>query len=248
MASFDPMQTSARPTPLPPIASIPKMYGWIAAGFVVLALVPTLWPQIDIAAAELLAGPHKVLDAGQWPWVVWINAYIPTVFRFMVLLAAAGWLISSLTRLGKPWRMHFAFLALAGILGPGAVVNHVFKDNWQRARPYEVTQFGGPQQFTRAGVITDQCNNNCSFVSGHVACGFFLISVLLIHRKRAGRWAGAGILAGLVIGFARMSDVAHWLSDVLWACPITLLSSALVWKGLQFIYPAQSTPEQGTMH
>ncbi|MDZ7920812.1 phosphatase PAP2 family protein [Rhodoferax sp.] len=131
-----------------------------------------------------------------------------------------------------------AFVVLAGALGPGLVVNSVFKDHWQRARPYQVQEFGGTQQFTRAAVITDQCNNNCSFVSGHVACGFFLVSLMLIDRKRRKAWGFAGVSAGLTIGFARMADGAHWLSDVLWASPITLMTSWLVWKVLVRVYRA----------
>jgi membrane-associated PAP2 superfamily phosphatase len=58
----------------------------------------------------------------------------------------------------------------------------------------------------------------------------FLISIGLVHRRRQRVWATVGVAAGLVIGFARMADVAHWLSDVLWAFPITLVTSWLVWK------------------
>jgi lipid A 4'-phosphatase len=121
------------------------------------------------------------------------------------------------------------------------VVNWGFKENWQRARPYQVENFGGQQKFSRATVMSDQCNNNCSFVSGHVACGVFLISLGLVHRRRQRRWAVAGVASGLVIGFARMADVAHWLSDVLWAFPITLLTSWLVWKGLLLLYRKPSS-------
>ncbi len=225
----------------------PTLFWAIIIIFILLALVPTAWPDIDLAAAGLFAGVNPWLDAGQWPWVVWINAYIPTVFRLMVLGAFAGWLFTSVTRYGKRWRLHLAFLALAGTLGPGAVVNHVFKDNWQRARPYQVEQFGGARLFTRAGAITNQCESNCSFVSGHVACGFFFVSLMLLNRKRKLVWAAAGIASGLLIGFARMSDVAHWLSDVLWACPITLLCSWIVWKLLLLFYKQPELSDRGTM-
>lgn len=86
--------------------------------------------------------------------------------------------------------------------------------------------------------MTDQCNNNCSFVSGHVACGIFFVSLMLVQRRRALAWATSGVLAGLVIGFARMADGAHWLSDVLWACPITLVCSWVVWKLLIRLTPS----------
>ena len=244
------MQTafSSEVVTYPAHAKTPLLFWAVIALFVALALIPTVWTDVDVAAAGLFAGPGKQLDAGQWPWVVWINAQIPTVFRYLVLAAFAGWLFTSATRYGKQWRLPLAFVALAGTLGPGAVVNHIFKDNWQRARPYQVEQFGGPQQFTRAAVITNQCDNNCSFVSGHVACGFFFASLMLIHRRRRVAWAVTGVTAGLVIGFARMADVAHWLSDVLWACPITLLSSWIVWKLLLLCYKPPALSDQSPTH
>ncbi len=137
-----------------------------------------------------------------------------------------------------PWLLMSGpvIVVCAGIAGPGAVVNLGFKENWQRARPYQVEIFGGTQQFTRATVITDQCDNNCSFVSGHVACGFFFCSLMLIQARRRTWWLIAGTGAGLAIGFSRMSAVAHWFSDVLWAGPITLMTSWLVWKILSRLY------------
>jgi lipid A 4'-phosphatase len=90
--------------------------------------------------------------------------------------------------------------------------------------------------FTRAGLITDQCNNNCSFVSGHVACGFFFASLMLLSQRKRKLWAGVGLGAAALIGFARMADMAHWLSDVLWAGPITLVCSWVIWRLLIWMY------------
>jgi lipid A 4'-phosphatase len=205
---------------------------------VALALIPTVWPELDLAAAALFAGPMPTIASVSWTWVELINLYVPALFRGILFLALALWLISGATGRAKQWRMQLAFVVVAGALGPGLVVNSGFKEHWQRARPYQVENFGGPQKFTRATVMTDQCNNNCSFVSGHAACGFFLASLMLVHRRRQYLWAAGGTLAGWIIGFARMSDSAHWLSDVLWAGPITLMCSWLVWKILQRIYSA----------
>jgi lipid A 4'-phosphatase len=181
------------------------------------------------------------VNAVNWWWVEWINGWIPAVFRACLVIALLGWLVAQFGSRWQAWRLPLAFVVVAGVLGPGMVVNWGFKENWQRARPYQVENFGGPQKFSRAAVISDQCNNNCSFVSGHVSCGVFLISLGLVHRRRQRRWAAIGVASGLVIGFARMADVAHWLSDVLWAFPITLLSCWLVWQGLLRIYRKPST-------
>ena len=214
----------------------PVLFWWIVGGFIAMAMLPTVWTSLDLSAAALFMGPSAPIDAAKWWWVELINLYTPAAFRTLVVLALLGWLLASVRSLGKNWRLPLAFIVLAGALGPGLLVNSGFKDNWQRARPYQVQPFGGTQQFTRAAVMTDQCNNNCSFVSGHVACGFFLASLMLVHRRRAVAWALTGCTAGLAIGFSRMADRAHWLSDVLWAGPITLLSSWLVWKFLLWAY------------
>lgn len=229
------------PTPAehdqPPHAT-PALFWWIVGACVALALVPTAWTDLDLRAAALFLGAEAYAGVAEWWWVELINLYVPAVFRVFVFVALGGWLWATLGAKGKPWRLGLAFIVLAGALGPGVVVNSGFKDNWQRSRPYQVQHFGGTQQFTRATVMTDQCNNNCSFVSGHVACGFFLASLMLIDRKRRVLWGAGGVAAGLTIGFARMADGAHWLSDVLWAGPITLVTSWLVWRLLLRVYPA----------
>ena len=238
------MPAAAIAPSLPP--KTPRLFWWCVVTSLMLALVPTLWLELDLHAARLLTGPTVQTDAVHWWWVEWITFYIPTVFRWIVLIALLGWIVASVRKSAHCWRLPLAFLVLAITLGPGILVNHGFKDHWQRARPYQVQEFGGTQKFTRAAVMTDQCDNNCSFVSGHVSCGFFLMSLMLLQRKRQVLWAVLGAAAGGLIGFARMADSAHWLSDTLWACPITLLSSWLVWQLLLRVYPTQATERSGT--
>lgn len=228
-----------QPAPLAPTQT-PALFWCLLWGTTLLAALPTVWTVLDLQAASLFIGDASRIHAVDWWWVRLINAYIPAAFRTVVLLALIAWVVVSWGRSKKQWRFPLAFLIVAITLGPGVLVNSGFKDHWQRARPYQVEPFGGTQQFTRATVMTDQCHNNCSFVSGHVACGFFLATVMLIDRRRKVAWAVAGISSGFIIGFARMADGAHWLSDVLWASPITLLCSWLVWKLLLLAYPPES--------
>lgn len=220
-----------------PRQKTPVLFWWIVGVFIAIAMLPTVWTSLDLNSAALFMGSNAPIDAAKWWWVELINLYVPAAFRTLVFLALLGWLLASLRSLGRKWKLPMAFIVLAGALGPGLLVNSGFKDNWQRARPYQVEPFGGTQQFTRAAVMTDQCDNNCSFVSGHVACGFFLASLMLVQRRRQCMWGAIGVTSGLVIGFARMADGAHWLSDVLWASPITLLCSWCIWKALNRFYP-----------
>jgi lipid A 4'-phosphatase len=77
-----------------------------------------------------------------------------------------------------------------------------------------------------------------------VACGFFFASLMLLDVRRRWWWMATGILGGLAIGLARMSVGAHWLSDVLWAFPITLLSSWFVWHVLALFYHPKKKPHK----
>lgn len=233
--------------PTNPIESpqAPTFFWWIVGCMVALALLPTLWTGLDLRAAGFFIGDAAQLHAVRWWWVELINAYVPATFRVVVLIAGVAWIVVTWGKRAAQWRLPLAFVVLAITLGPGLVVNGGFKDHWHRARPYQVEPFGGTQQFTRAMVITDQCNNNCSFVSGHVACGFFLASMMLVDRRRQILWGVAGLASGFTIGFARMADGAHWLSDVLWAAPITLVCSWVVWKLLVRLYTPKANANGG---
>jgi lipid A 4'-phosphatase len=217
-------------------ASTPSLFWWVLGALVLLALVPTLWPELDLAAAAPYFGTPPAMDSLEWWWVRMINDWVPAAFRVLILVCLLAWGVLKLRKQAVAWRMTLLYVAIAGTLGPGLVVNLGFKDHWQRARPYQVENFGGDKQFTRAAVMTNQCADNCSFVSGHVACGYFFISLMLLQRRRAVLWAAVGLVSAGLIGFARMSDKAHWLSDTLWAGPITLLTCWLVWRTMYHFY------------
>lgn len=209
-----------------------RVYGLLMLASVLAALIPTLWSALDLQLARFFFSP-ATQDFDAWWWVVDLNRYTPAVFRGLLVVAAFLWLFSLAQARFQHWRLPLAFVVLAGIAGPGLAVNGVVKPLWERARPIHVVEFGGTQQFSQAGVPTEECSENCSFVSGHTACGFFLSSLCLLTRRRRVLWIAAGTLAGAAIGFARISALDHWLSDVMWAYPVTLLSSWLVWQALQ---------------
>lgn len=196
-------------------------------------MLPTIWPSIDIATTALFMTDHGVHTYLSPLPISIINKYTPAVFRIGLLVAAIGLAFSYFGKARfKKWSLPLAFFVLAGVFGPGLVVNAGFKDTWERARPYQVSEFGGDRNFTAAFVPAEQCSENCSFVSGHVACGAFIASLMLVAPRRKYQWAVAGILASVIIGFARVSVGDHWLSDTVWAVPVTLLSSWLVWQVL----------------
>jgi len=115
----------------------------------------------------------------------------------------------------------FLFLVLA--IGPGLLVNEVFKAESGRARPSQVADFGGQKVFSPAFEPSDQCNSNCSFVSGHASMGFFFLAFAWVLRDR--RWLYWGAAIGLLVGLGRITQGAHFLSDVLFGYPVVLATA-----------------------
>jgi lipid A 4'-phosphatase len=125
------------------------------------------------------------------------------------------------------------------VTGPMLLVNGVFKDHWGRARPSQVVEFGGTQQFTRAALPADQCPKNCSFVSGHASVGFYFLALAFVWPRRRALWLAAGTALGLGVGLVRIVQGGHFLSDVLFAGIVVYLTARIL-HALMFRPPPAS--------
>ncbi len=231
--------TSPAKLALPALApATGRVFAIVFAIALALALIPAFFPVVDLAVSLYFLQADPPVRTAKWWWVDWINEYIPTLFRTWAVLCLPAWLWARKSARYRRWAFPIAFTGLALLLGPGLVVGGI-KDLTQRARPFHVVGLGGDKTFTPALQLAQQCDDNCAFVSGHTADGFFLISLMLLSRRRAW-WVAFGVLAGFAIGFARVSVGAHWLSDALWAWPITMAASWLVWITLGRWYPPMS--------
>jgi len=212
-----------------------------AAGFyfglwVALGLVFLLVPGIDLAASGLFHVPGQGFPLADWAPLRIFEHTIPWLTRLIVVVCVAGplWLVLR----GRPlWRLDrkaLVFLVLAMALGPGLIANTLLKDHWGRARPHQVTEFGGSRQFTPAPLPAAQCERNCSFVSGHAALGFSLVSFALLlptgwHRRLA---IAAALGFGALVGLGRVAAGHHFLSDVVYAGLIVFATSWLLHRAI----------------
>jgi lipid A 4'-phosphatase len=194
-------------------------------------------PGIDIAVSSLFYDP-----AGSF---IWREAGIPLFLHEAIQLFArliggtllVGWLFclfrswrnsgrnsgrsakpaAGNSLLGLP-RRAWLFLLVSLIAGPGLLANTVFKDQWGRARPAHILEFGGQREHTPPLVLSDQCADNCSFVAGDPALGFWLTAfafVVPLALSRAVLYGG--LAAGALAGLLRIGMGGHFLSDVLYA-------------------------------
>ena len=126
-------------------------------------------------------------------------------------------------------RLKFSIIGLiiGPIIGSGLIANWYFKDQWGRARPIQVKEFGGEKKFTRAFIKADQCKKNCSWISGESSAAFsFLVGTLILKHPPLFFF---NLFFGLVVSFCRISMGGHFLSDNLFAL-FFMLYLAIVYK------------------
>jgi membrane-associated phospholipid phosphatase len=124
------------------------------------------------------------------------------------------------------------------IVGPGIVVNLIFKNHWGRPRPTGVDLFHGDHPFVGAWHMSDACATNCSFVSGEASSAIWLIT-LAVLLPLAWRRPALRLLIGLAIllSLNRIAAGAHFLSDVLLAWAMTLAVIAVAYRYLYVTPP-----------
>lgn len=197
--------------------SVSKAWRWHLLLFSLLVVVFGLLPQLDIWFSSLFYQPQQGFYLKDHIAVRLIykgTEYMAVLVVLGVLLRlVAYYLIAGFSRRFnyKSW-----FLLCCILLGPGLVVNNIFKDHWDRARPRQIEQFDGAKKFTPAWYIADQCQRNCSFVSGHAAAGFtFMAFGLLASYRSRKKWWHFGLFMGFGIGVVRVIQGGHFLSDVI---------------------------------
>ncbi len=194
---------------------------WIDAGLLLGLLALTLlaiFPEWELALAARFHDPVTgwPLDALFWVQAVYHWATLPALLLAItgLLVGMGAWRWAALRR----YRTVGWFLFTSMVVGPGLLVNSVFKEHFERPRPRQLMEFGGEAQFRQIGEpgITERGR---SFPSGHASMGFFLAAPYFFLRRRHQRLAIGclllGTAAGLGIGLVRMMQGGHFLGDVI---------------------------------
>jgi lipid A 4'-phosphatase len=199
------------------------------AALIVASALFLLAPGLDLWASGLFYRPEDGFFLAQW-------APVRALYRSVPWLVTAQAVGIPLLLLLSWWRGRRTagldlkagvFILLVLAIGPGLVVNAALKDHWGRARPSQVTEFGGARDFTPAPLPAAQCERNCSFVAGHPAAGFALLAYAFLASGWRRRWiAGGAIGFGSLLGVVRLAQGGHFLSDVVFS---GLLVGGVTW-------------------
>ena len=212
------MPTSSR------FAIIPRALQFEWGIFMVIVIVLTLpfwFTDLDIHAAQFFFHP----DNGEnlWPeennaiWVFFYRA-APLLVNVLLLGALAIMALTGQQASATRLRRMALFVFLGIILGPGVVVNGIFKDHYGRPRPRQIEQLHGHLHYQPPGMPGLEGK---SFPCGHCSVGFVL-ALFYFFQRRNRPWLAralliAAIALGGAIGVGRMAAGGHFLSDILWS-------------------------------
>lgn len=188
------------------------------------------WSLVFLAAALLLAASFY-LDAGTQVWMaqhrnLGLRSFMQAVSRYgdWPEHVAVGLVLVGLAygRGSKRWMRIFAAMVVACALA--GVAARVVKVSTGRARPSVQTEasWNGPKLSPRYN----------SFPSGHTAASMAFFATLAFASWRIGL---GFLVVPLLIAFSRMYVEAHYLSDVVCAAIIGVVTAYVVvgWRPLQ---------------
>lgn len=203
---------------------------WFYISAFLLAIFFILVPQIDLMISSLF---YTQTEGFFWSdtLVIHILYNIPkfiVVASIILLIFLIIDLIFKKELFGIRALLLF-YLVTVMLIGPGLLVNSLFKDHWGRARPITITQFDGTKTFTPAFVISDQCDKNCSFVSGHSAGAYGLIALALLAKRRRTVAIASAITLGSMVGLGRIIQGGHFFSDVLFSFVFVYVTAKILY-------------------
>jgi membrane-associated PAP2 superfamily phosphatase len=186
----------------------------------VAATVPFWTSDLDVRVARRFYVPDAGWPFGAEPLWRFLKHYGVVPAWVLATAALAAWIASFAKPRLKRVRRGAMFLVFVMVLGPGVLVNDVFKEQWGRPRPRDLVEFGGTREYV-APLVKSPPEHGGSFASGHAATGFYLLApYFLLRRRHPARAAlvfAGGIGYGGLMGYARVAQGAHFASDVLWA-------------------------------
>jgi membrane-associated PAP2 superfamily phosphatase len=208
----------------------------------VIATLALRFSPVDVAVARRVFDP-SLPQPWKWAWQTpWSLLYQYGVWPAWLLAAIGGVCLAAAAvrkRSGRLGRSGL-FLVLVTALGPGVLVNLVFKPWYARPRPRDLAEFGGQHGFVP--VLTHRPSENCSsFPSGHAAMAFCLFTpaFLFADRSRTAAIASAaiGLLLGGAVGTARILQGAHFISDIVWSAGIVYITALVLSRVLRLDDP-----------
>ena len=187
---------------------------------------------LDTQLAALFYHPgHSVAD---WPYRhgAFIKILYDYAFPFTVisgLSAFTVYIAGHFHHYTRRFRRRALYILLVIALGPGVVVNLVFKDHWGRPRPVHTQAFGGEYAYVpplKLGHTPDK-----SFVCGHCSAGYAFFALYFLSQNHKALYFMLTLVLAWTMGFTRMTSGSHFVSDILWSGYLVFLVAFALYYG-----------------
>ncbi len=203
--------------------------------FIFFGLLFLFFPKIDIYLSGLFFLEDKFISEKY----IFIKYMRTTLKNLMILIPFLSIIflvvdyINKKQKVKKSIRLRTKFAFIGLILGPivgcGLIANFYFKDTWGRARPVNIEEFGGDKIFTPPFLKSDQCEKNCSWISGEASAAFsFIVGTIILKNPI---FFFYNIILGFLVFFCRISMGGHFFSDNIFAM-IFMIYLAIMYKNI----------------
>jgi lipid A 4'-phosphatase len=161
--------------------------------------------------------------------VLWCNilySLIPIITVCSIVIPLGFIVFSSKTGNSLKSKIVSSIIICSLVLGPGLVVNSIFKQHWGRPRPSQVITSSN-EHYEPFWELDFHDSDDNSFPSGHAAIGFFAgVPLLALGRRKIGMFIS--LICGSLIGIVRILQGGHYVSDIVFAGIFVWLSAELV--------------------
>lgn len=169
-----------------------------------------------------------------WPYRHWglVKVLYDYAFPFTAiagLTAIVVYIAGHFHHYTRRFRRRALYILLVIALGPGVVVNLVFKDHWGRPRPVHVQEFGGEYAYVPPLQMADTPDK--SFVCGHCSVGYAFFVLYFLSQNHKPLYFILTLTLAWTMGFTRMASGGHFASDILWSGYLVFLVAYALYYG-----------------
>ena len=218
---------------------IQKIFFYNTFIFILFGILFLFYPGLDIYFSSLFFDGNQFISE-KYSIIKILRVYLKNL---MIIISVTSLLILLINFINKKQNMRrlinqrtkFSLIGLVvgPILGCGIIANLYFKDTWGRARPVHVEEFGGNKIFTPAFLKSDQCEKNCSWISGETSAAFSLtVGTILLKNPL---FFLLNLILGFLVFFCRLSMGGHFFSDNVFAMTF-MIYLAILYKNIVYLY------------
>ena len=218
---------------------IQKIFFYNTFTFILFGILFLFYPSLDIYFSSFFFNGNQFISE-KYTIIKVVRVYLKNL---MIIISVISLLILLINLINKKQNMRrlinrrtkFSLIGLVvgPILGCGIIANLYFKDTWGRARPVHVEEFGGNKIFTPAFLKSDQCEKNCSWISGETSAAFSLTVGTIILKNPI--FFLLNLILGFLVFFCRLSMGGHFFSDNVFAMTF-MIYLAILYKNIIYLY------------